>query len=317
MTRFHRRLVVATTLGLASTACSSDDSDERAIAAFDVPDEAALCLTDADAQPGTAACLFLENVDCTIVQALTGTSSASGGVVPRIDNDGCPASDFTFSPGQSIAASLFFVGDASLCDGLSFSAACVQSEGCYGEYRYTYTTVETSTPTGNILGGDQDVTRAGACSLVSTCGNGMIDRFEVEACDDGNLADGDGCVYCRKTPGWECVPSVAGVQTSRSRCARCGDGVQVSFELCEFVDGAPVDGCDASCQELDGWQCARNPEEDPDFVPSCATECGDGILAGAEGCEQTDGQFGAGCDPATCAGLDGWTCEQGVCTPNC
>jgi cysteine-rich repeat protein len=75
---------------------------------------------------------------------------------------------------------------------------------------------------GNGLADCADPACAAACPAV--CGNGVVEAGE--ACDDGNLAEGDGC-------------------DPRCQVTACGDGVVSAGELCDdgnLVDG---DGCEA------------------------------------------------------------------------
>ena len=84
------------------------------------------------------------------------------------------------------------------------------------------------------------------------CGNGI--KEQNEACDDGNIVNGDGCsAMCQVELGFQCVgtPSV---------CATvCGDGVIVGAELCDDGNGTNGDGCSATCQVESGYQCTGTP----------------------------------------------------------
>ncbi len=85
------------------------------------------------------------------------------------------------------------------------------------------------------------------------CGNGMPDPGE--ACDDGNLVDGDGCDS-------NCTPT------------GCGNGIVTTGEQCDdgnLVDG---DGCDSNCTR---------------------TGCGNGIVTGGEQCDDGNTLDGDGC----------------------
>jgi cysteine-rich repeat protein len=65
------------------------------------------------------------------------------------------------------------------------------------------------------------------------CGDGR--KVGLEACDDGNIKDGDGCSHkCELETGWSC--------DSGSGCAKCGDGVISGSEECE-VGTAGTSGC--------------------------------------------------------------------------
>jgi len=90
-------------------------------------------------------------------------------------------------------------------------------------------------------------------ALYATCGDGVI-QVE-EACDDGNVANGDGCnSSCLVEPNRVCTgePSVCVVA--------CGDGtVQREWgEACDDGNDFDGDGCSA-CQMDDGMFCTGSP----------------------------------------------------------
>lgn len=71
-----------------------------------------------------------------------------------------------------------------------------------------------------------------AC-ITGTCGDGVLD--ELEACDDGNIIDGDGCsATCQTLVG-------------------CGDGVidAAKGELCDDGNTASGDGCRGDCRKVE------------------------------------------------------------------
>lgn len=103
---------------------------------------------------------------------------------------------------------------------------------------------------GNSLDGD-------GCDnncTVTKCGNGVA--AGAETCDDGNLVDGDGC-------------------DSNCQVTACGNGIVAGAETCDDGNVVNGDGCDSNCR---------------------ATACGNGITTGTESCD--DGNFvnGDGCD---------------------
>ncbi|MBK9032357.1 MAG: DUF4215 domain-containing protein [Myxococcales bacterium] len=74
----------------------------------------------------------------------------------------------------------------------------------------------------------------------------------------------------------------------------------------------PGDGCSATCTVEPGWTCMGT-------TPSvCSTTCGDGIIAGAEACDDGNPASGDGCS-ATCAIEPGWTCTgaPSACVTTC
>ena len=101
------------------------------------------------------------------------------------------------------------------------------------------------------------------------CGNGVVDPGE--ACDDGNLVDGDGCE--------------ASCQLGEPVC---GNGVVDPGEACDdgnLVDG---DGCEASCEVGE-------------------VLCGNGLLDPGEACDDGNGQPDDGCGQG-CATECGFLC---------
>lgn len=146
-----------------------------------------------------------------------------------------------------------------------------------------------------------------ACLAALICGDGLINRTE-EQCDDGNLRPGDGCsATCEleadavcPTPGRPCV-----------RLATCGDGQLDVGEACDDGNFTRGDGCSPFCQPEPGWTCPESGAE------CSATACGDGIVAGAEQCEDTpsgeldlpfDGCFQCQRTPS---------CDHGHCAARC
>jgi cysteine-rich repeat protein len=78
----------------------------------------------------------------------------------------------------------------------------------------------------------------GAETLV-TCGNGT--KVVTEACDDGNLTNGDGCTNtCTIEAGFNCTGTMPSVCTTT-----CGDGVKAGAEACDDGNGTSGDGCTA------------------------------------------------------------------------
>lgn len=107
---------------------------------------------------------------------------------------------------------------------------------------------------------------AGWVSLLSPCGDGILDPAEV--CDDGNTTSGDGC-------------------DSDCSLTACGNGIVTAGEECDFgtLNGQPGYVCYANC--------TRNV-------------CGDGIPLQGAGCDDGNDVDGDGCDrnclPSLCVG---------------
>ena len=81
-------------------------------------------------------------------------------------------------------------------------------------------------------------------------------QTEGEACEDGNLVDGDGCdSNCTETA--------------------CGNGIATEGEGSDDGNDVEGDGCDSNCTE---------------------TACGNGIQTEGEACDDGNGVNGDGCD---------------------
>ena len=104
------------------------------------------------------------------------------------------------------------------------------------------------------------------------CGNGTVDAGE--ACDDGNMTNGDGCENdCTVTP------------------TVCGDGTVDAGEECDDGNTTNGDGCSSVCAieplTCDGGAC--DPTEDCTNCPldcgACPGACGDGTVDPGEDCD--------------------------------
>jgi cysteine-rich repeat protein len=116
------------------------------------------------------------------------------------------------------------------------------------------------------------------------CGDWIVSAGE--ACDDGNLVDGDGC-------DGTCLPS------------GCGNGAVSGDEVCD--DGNPIngDGCDDNCTASacgngvvgPGERCDDGNDVDGDGCDHTCTpsSCGNGIRAGDEACDDGNIDNGDGC----------------------
>lgn len=136
------------------------------------------------------------------------------------------------------------------------------------------------------------------------CGDATL--TSDEACDDGNLEDGDGCAAdCLAVePGFTCAPP--GLPCSV--LAKCGDGVKVSIEPCDDGNTVSGDGCSDRCRIELGWKCEGSPS-------SCsAAVCGDGNKEGAEACDDNNTSPFDGCS-SLC--LREPNCEGQSCTSEC
>lgn len=133
--------------------------------------------------------------------------------------------------------------------------------------------------------------RAGACRVIA-CGDGVVE--DVEACDDGNLINGDGCsADCRsieacgngivdRAVGEHCDDANTDeLDGCRNDCTfpLCGDGRVDAFETCDAA-AANSDAPDASCRS--------------NCLPA---RCGDGVRDTRRGevCDDGNVRDGDGC----------------------
>ena len=186
---------------------------------------------------------------------------------------------------------------------------------------------------GNVYPGDgcdhQCKVEAGsACSFLSSvgsksecnkvvCGDGKrqnsTDGTVIEICDDGNVANGDGCSStCGVEPGFSCD-----LNKDKTECheVKCGDGVQeISSdgsrdEKCDDGNEKDGDGCDSSCKLEEGFICSGRYGQRTLCYP---VTCGDGLreTSGSkqEACDDGNTVDGDGCS-STCSIESGFQCE--------
>ena len=148
--------------------------------------------------------------------------------------------------------------------------------------------------------------------ITSSCDGGLPpgcgDRVLTsdEACDDGNLTNGDGCssTCLVVEPGFSCAVPGELCQP----IAKCGDGVISNPELCDDGGIAAGDGCSPRCNLELGYKCSGSPS-------ACAkVVCGDGMVEGTESCDAGDAFPYDGCS-ATCQREP--DCTAGACKSEC
>jgi fibro-slime domain-containing protein len=86
----------------------------------------------------------------------------------------------------------------------------------------------------------------------TVCGDGK--KEGAEACDDGNLVDGDGCsAACALEP--DC---------STGTCvSKCGDAIKLGGEQCDDGNTQDGDGCSQKCQTEPGFTCVDTSASPP------------------------------------------------------
>jgi fibro-slime domain-containing protein len=86
----------------------------------------------------------------------------------------------------------------------------------------------------------------------TVCGDGK--KEGAEACDDGNLVDGDGCsASCALEP--DC---------STGTCvSKCGDAIKLGSEECDDGNTKDGDGCSQTCKKEPGFTCGDSSSSPP------------------------------------------------------
>ena len=131
-------------------------------------------------------------------------------------------------------------------------------------------------------------------SVNAICGNGIIEAGE--ACDDGNLVNGDGCENNCTLTG-----------------AICGNGIIEAGEACDDGNLVNGDGCENNCT-LTGAICGNG-------IIEAGETCDDGNLVNGDGCENNCTLTGAICGNGIIEA--GETCDDGNlingdgCDSNC
>jgi cysteine-rich repeat protein len=115
---------------------------------------------------------------------------------------------------------------------------------------------------GNLINGDGCESNCTITPTISICGNGILESGET--CDDGNLINGDGCESnCTITP----IISI------------CGNGILESGETCDDGNLVNGDGCESNCA-----------------ITPTTSICGNGILESGETCDDGNLVNGDGCE---------------------
>jgi len=175
----------------------------------------------------------------------------------------------------------------------------------------------------------------------ASCADGILD--DDEACDDGNMVSDDGCGdNCRYVePGYVCPDEG---QPCRA-FAKCTDGAVVFPEQCDDGNPTALDGCSPTCKFEIGWTCDGSPSVCRETVcgdgtkegsetcdvagntepfdgcsavcqgeptctdAGCTSSCGDGLIIGAETCDDGNGIDDDGCS-SLCVQEPGYVCSQ-------
>ena len=131
------------------------------------------------------------------------------------------------------------------------------------------------------------------------CGDGATDAPH-EDCDDQNSVNNDAC-------------------RNNCKASRCGDGIidtvdgciggAAGCQICDDGNTTSGDGCSSSCEVEPGWYCSGAT------ISSCVTQCGDGITAGLEACD--DGNNATETMPRGQTFCDNTACKAGCLEAGC
>jgi cysteine-rich repeat protein len=181
-------------------------------------------------------------------------------------------------------------------------------------------------PTNDDTDGD------GIPDYLDVCGDGRASSPPIEACDDGNTINGDGCSdTCTVESGYTCPP--AGACNDIDECAQGTDNCDANATCtntpgsftCACNFGYSGDGTTCTADDSDGdgtddvVECTTpgNCEDtDGDGVPDYLDVCGDGIASvpANEACDDGNAVNGDGCSD-TCMIEPGFTCPAaGPCS---
>ncbi len=150
---------------------------------------------------------------------------------------------------------------------------------------------------------------------MTTCGNGT--KEGPEACDDGNLVNGDGCSStCTIETGFNCNT----VPNPNVCSAICGDSMKYGTEVCDDGNTINSDGCNSVCSTIEnGWTCTTPAGGKSVCTALCSTT--NPYVVGPYTCSDNDSAGSDGCD-GLCQIEPGWSCTTAlgsfsVCSTKC
>ncbi len=146
------------------------------------------------------------------------------------------------------------------------------------------------------------------------CNDGLV--VGDEACDSSQLADND-CTLEGFTNPLGAVCNTACTDIDFSGCVpTCGDGSLELGELCDDGNTRIGDGCNNLCVPEGGFICQAADLGGLNLGTVCSTDCGDGVVAGLEECDDQNNTALDGC--TACIVDVGFTCsgEPSVCGPD-
>jgi len=140
------------------------------------------------------------------------------------------------------------------------------------------------------------------------CGNGILEAGE--ACDDGDLDNGDGCnSQCRIEDGFRCRNNSGCASQNcvnhickKPYVAQCGNGILDSGEACDDGNRNNNDKCNNQCRiTIGNGTCSSNANCETGAICNngtckAANVCGNGILDSGEACDDANSINGDGCN---------------------
>lgn len=128
-------------------------------------------------------------------------------------------------------------------------------------------------------------TAAGSAPYAAVCGDGVLETDEGEECEDGNVANGDGCSSSCLREGADAVTYACSGSENPLTCSSMGD------------DTSCQEGCTDGVCTVSGGACtaASDCALSSALCEASFPGCGDGFIADAEDCDDGNTVDGDGC----------------------
>ncbi len=156
------------------------------------------------------------------------------------------------------------------------------------------------------------------CGNPPHCGDGSLDDYGLEGCDDGDSLPGDGCSpTCTVEPGWTC-------QGQPSNCSEvCGDMMVVGDEQCDDGNTNLCDAC-VNCLTVTPVICVPSDQCLTSVCDPVSGMCSESPVADGTSCNDENAcTLSDSCQSGTCVGRNSVVCtpsdqchEAGTCDPS-
>ncbi len=261
--------------------------------ANDVPDAVDDSFTTAEDTPITITQAQLLANDTDPENQVLDVTSVSGGTNGTVVDNGDDT--YTFTPAAD------FNGDATfeytISDGVDTDTATVtiavtpvNDPPIANDDAVSQGGAPNAIPHATLLANDSDGGDGGALVIESVQdavnGNVTLEANTVTFTPNANFVGTASFTYTINDGASETDTATVTVTITAARV--CGDSVITAPEECDDGDDDPGDGCDASCEVEDGFECAGEPS-------ICVTVCGDGIETPDEACDDGDADELDGC----------------------